>query len=220
MAFANRTKNQERTMNRFCNEGNRSRASNRGDRFMAIPASRRHRLVGASLAVFALAAAGCEGGPDSGLEGSTASVSIGEPTRPHCAVLVDRLRPGETESRILAQQCADTEEELASSPVFAGATVLMIVYVNADYGGSSKVFYGGAPCDAAGYGVSDVGADFRNRISSFQGFNKCNSITGFMSINYGGSSKPWENRGASTLAVHWVGSVFNDKLRSFKLRNR
>ncbi|MDR7275998.1 hypothetical protein [Catenuloplanes atrovinosus] len=136
----------------------------------------------------------------------------------HCVVVLDKLRPGETTSRVVSRQCADTPEAARQKhqEAYAGAaaaTLLLTLYADINYGGASTVLEGNAgACDTAGYGFRDLGS-WRNRISSFKRFNWCQRVQGFDLVNYGGAAYgPW------TTDTPWVGSAANDRIDSLQTR--
>jgi hypothetical protein len=178
-------------------------------------------VIGAALA---LAGVGCAPPPEASTRRDRAAVLADAPPDQHCAFLIGKIPPGETESPILARECADTEEELDRGALSIGGTLLMTWYSNADYGGKSTRIEGhGGPCDEEGYGIGNL-ADpaWRNSLSSLKGWNKCNRIEVFLEPSYKGKHRFWEDldrvNDAPTVQVHYVGAEFNDKIRSFLIR--
>jgi len=132
----------------------------------------------------------------------------------HCVVILDKLRPGQTSSRVLSQTCADRADAPALNMAAATSTLLLVLYEHVDYGGASTKIYGSyGPCDREGYGVSALVSSWRNRISSLKGFNYCNVIELYDGINY---ATFLGSRGTvgSRLDWNWVGSYANDKTDS------
>ncbi|WP_394834375.1 hypothetical protein LVJ94_48535 [Pendulispora rubella] len=133
----------------------------------------------------------------------------------HCRVVLEKLEPGETESRVAADECVADEKDFTLNP--AASTLLMIWYEHPYFGGESRAIYGNAgPCDSAGYGVSDVGANWYSRISSFKGFNSCNDITAFVGTKYTGYWVGWGTH-AAELAIGDVGPDLDNNIRSFRM---
>jgi hypothetical protein len=131
-------------------------------------------------------------------------------TGAHCAVLLDKLQPGQTESRVVSYTCADSEQALASLQP-AASVKLMTVFQNSNFGIKIKDFFGAAgPCDASGYSINNVGADANDRISSFQTFSNCNHTVAFVDINQGGGSQ-----GYNGTSISFVGNAMNDRISSF-----
>jgi hypothetical protein len=179
-------------------------------------------LITAGFAAVALAGGGCDAPSDRSRTAAQTIASGEEADDQFCAVLIDKPGPGETTSRILGRECADSEEELDRSGLLIGFTKLMTLYPNADFSGKGDRLDGrSGPCDGEGYGVADVGSLWRNKISSFKGWNQCNFIQGFTNTDYGGNSRSWVDRAhaddSPALKVHYVGAPFNDKFQSFLL---
>jgi hypothetical protein len=131
----------------------------------------------------------------------------------HCVVVLDKLRPGQSASRVLSRTCADRADAPALTRAAAASTLLLVLYEHINYGGASTKIYGSyGPCDAEGYGVSALVSSWRNRISSLKGFNWCNVVELYDGINYATSL---EVKGAigSRLDWPWVGYA-NDKTDS------
>jgi hypothetical protein len=132
----------------------------------------------------------------------------------HCVVVLDKLRPGQTSSRVISQTCADRADAPALTTAAATSTLLLVLYEHVNYGGASTRITGAyGPCDAEGYGVSALVSSWRNRVSSLKGFNYCNVVEIYNGINY---AEFLASRGAggSRLDWHWVGSWANDKTDS------
>ena len=131
----------------------------------------------------------------------------------HCVVVLDKLRSGQSASRVLSRTCADRADAPALTTAAATSTLLLVLYEHINYGGASTKIYGSyGPCDAEGYGVSALVSSWRNRISSLKGFNWCNVVELYDGINYATSL---EVKGAigSRLDWPWVGYA-NDKTDS------
>ncbi|HET8843015.1 MAG TPA: hypothetical protein VFN35_16245 [Ktedonobacteraceae bacterium] len=134
----------------------------------------------------------------------------------HCEILLAKLLPGETTSRVLSQHCAAREQDLAP----LSGTLIMTWYNDANYLGSSTSVRVSDACDSLGWGISDVGT--WTKISSFKTWNLCNTVAAFTNTNYGGTECGfWSSPGSFSnpaLQVSYVGSACNDKMRSFLLR--
>lgn len=106
-----------------------------------------------------------------GLVGLAPQASAAEPSDgTHCAVVVERVKPGEKFSRVKSRTCSDTGTAAAA---LSGRTLLVTWYEHAEYGGASTDVYGDyGPCDAAGY-VLTAGVWWRDQISSFITYNNC-----------------------------------------------
>jgi len=137
----------------------------------------------------------------------------------YCVVVIDKLKPGEADSKVLAKKCAATPAARAALAAPLEGTLLMTWYVDAYYGGGNTEIrsYGG-PCDREGYGISDVNDGWgpwgwNDTISSFKTWNNCHDVTAYENINYGGSA--WGYNGN----VDYVGDWANDKISSFLIRS-
>ena len=132
----------------------------------------------------------------------------------HCVVVLDKLRPGQTASRILSRTCADRAHASALHEAAAASTLLLVLYEHANYGGASTRITGAyGACDAEGYGISALVSSWRNRVSSFKGFNYCNVVELFDGVNYA-QSLMVSGAAGSRLDEPWVGSYANDKADS------
>ena len=131
----------------------------------------------------------------------------------HCVVVLDKLRPGQSASRVLSRTCADRADAPALTRAAAASTLLLVLYEHINYGGASTKIYGSyGPCDAEGYGVSALVSSWRNRISSLKGFNWCNVVELYDGINYA-TSLEVKGASGSRLDWPWVGYA-NDKTDS------
>lgn len=132
----------------------------------------------------------------------------------HCVILLAKRLSGELTSRVLSQQCAAREQDLAP---LTGTTLIMTWYENLNYGGTTTDIRVSAPCDSGGWGISDV-HNWKG-ISSFKTWNLCNTVEAFTNTNYGGTECGfWTNPGSTArpaLSVSYVGTPCNDKIRSF-----
>jgi hypothetical protein len=141
----------------------------------------------------------------------------------HCVVVVRKVQPGESLSRIKSLECYDTEMEAEASPLLAASILIMTWYKDINFGGSSTRITGSdGPCDTLGYGISNVPPAWWG-ISSFKSWNRCNVVQAFLEPNYGGlRSQLWLDPQRLTLnpalEVSWIGTSYNDRIRSFLLR--
>jgi len=132
----------------------------------------------------------------------------------HCAVVLDKLRPGQSSSRVLSQACADRADASALTTAAASSTLLLVLYEHVNFGGASTKIYGAyGPCDAEGYGIRDLGS-WRNKLSSLKGFNWCNVVDLYDNINYGGAFLAGFGSCCDRLDVPWVSSYANDRTDS------
>jgi hypothetical protein len=132
----------------------------------------------------------------------------------HCVVVLDKLRPGQTTSRVLSRTCADRADAPALTKAAAASTLLLVLYQDVNFGGASTRITGAyGPCDAEGYGFSNLGS-WRNKVSSLKGFNWCNVVDLYDNINYGGAYLAGFGSCCSRLDVPWVSSYANDRTDS------
>lgn len=142
----------------------------------------------------------------------------------YCSIVLDKIQPGQTQSRVLSYTCA--ESEVARDSLTASTTVLLMTwYKDANFSGSSTTINGCCgPCDAAGYGIQNVGSSWNDVISSFKSFNNCNRVRGYADINYGGTGATWQDLSGigvtPALSVSFVGSTMNDRISSFLLNRQ
>jgi hypothetical protein len=138
----------------------------------------------------------------------------------HCVVVLDKLRPGQSTSRVLSRTCAERADAPALTRAAASSTLLLVLYEHINFGGASTRITGAyGPCDAEGYGVSALVSSWRNRVSSFKGFNYCNVVELFDGINYA-RSLVISGAGGSRLDEPWVGSYANDKADSILMHRQ
>lgn len=128
----------------------------------------------------------------------------------HCIITLDKLQPGQTESRVISHECVFGDQQ----PVTAqGDYLLMVWYQHKDYYGASTSIKGVAPCDNAGYGISDTGY-WREFISSYKVFNRCNTSRMFTLPKWSGTGS-----GVRYSSQRYLGSTFNDNVGSFWIWN-
>lgn len=132
----------------------------------------------------------------------------------YCAYLLDKIRPGETFSRIRGQSCAPTMRAAkAGAGVSAASTLLMQLAENANMGGTVKSWSGSqGPCDTAGYGIRNLDdLDFNDTISSFTTNNsRCNYVNMWTDAAYQGKHAYWYG----WTRVDYVGDAVNDQVSS------
>jgi hypothetical protein len=113
--------------------------------------------------------------------------------------------------------CATTESGLDS--LLAGGAMgldssylLMDLYEHANKTGAYLALYGSSPCDDSGDldGSYTLPSNWNDRISSFQGHNKCDTKL-YEHGNYTGLTY------GPTYSTNWVGSAMNDKASSLRV---
>jgi hypothetical protein len=193
------------------------------------------RILQPSALILAVAtsAAGCAGADGATPAESTAALSSdsisasSDDSGPVCRIVLEKIRPGESESRVYSRDCYDSHKEMSSAKKIEpfSSTLLMTWYVDANYRGRSTFIEGkDGACDHDGYGVRNVdgwAGGWNDVISSFKSWNHCNYVVGYTDINYGGHSQTWFNANGvyevDALDVGYVGAAMNDKISSFRL---
>src|SRR5882757_8306616 len=92
-------------------------------------------------------------------------------------------------------------------------TLLMTWYLEPGYrGDSTDIRSAEGPCDAAGYGVSDIGGylgrNWNDAISSFRTYRNCVVVQGFAGHNYSGDFRTWVGD------TPYLGDDWNDRISS------
>ncbi|GAB3836554.1 hypothetical protein ACFFMR_00040 [Micromonospora andamanensis] len=170
---------------------------------------RRGRSVLRGAATVALAA-----GMLAGLPGVAAADPVDD-SGDHCVIVLDRLKPGQTESDVVAQKCSDDPADLSHVGTMA-LTPLVTFYEHAGYGGKSRQLSGEAgTCDAAGYGFSSLTWDYQGGkfVSSFVTHGACNQVRGFYNTQYSGYTERY------TGSRSYVGDRLNDHIYSMTVWN-
>jgi hypothetical protein len=133
----------------------------------------------------------------------------------HCQVVLDKVRPGESSSRVLSSQCARAGQTLVAP---RASVPILTIYEHLNYGGRSKTFYGSAgPCDASGYAINDVGGIplhpswWRTRVSSLYYGNNCIYQNGYTGFNRTGTCAHYHHN------TGYVGASMNDRIVSFRV---
>jgi hypothetical protein len=137
-----------------------------------------------------------------------------------CTTYLAKLRPGERISQVLATRCEAGGRVVSASSVVPDfclvGTKLITWYVDANYRGNDYTIVGcSGPCDHSGYGINYVGAEWNDKISSFQTFNHCNETVAYVDAN---RTCAQGCQIFDTNNVSWIGSYMNDRTSSFQLR--
>ncbi|MEU6820109.1 hypothetical protein ABZ921_05735 [Streptomyces atriruber] len=127
-----------------------------------------------------------------GVAGAAPAPQAGAHNR-HCITVLEKLAPGERTSRVAERKCTREGESLAQLRGRMVPRELLVKYWDGTYfdGDSDEIRGRDGGCDAAGYGVPDMGA-FNNRVSSFRTFGTCNSVQLFDKPSYDGAQKTFE----------------------------
>jgi hypothetical protein len=130
----------------------------------------------------------------------------------NCVMVIDKVRRGEETSRVRSKECGPH----ASAP--AETVLLMEWYEHISNSPSSftRVYGDYGACDADGYRLRATGF-WDNRISGFNTWNGCNTVTAYDLYNLSGDRGYWESRWG--MSVDWVGSFMNDRISSFWIRH-
>ncbi|WP_304454446.1 hypothetical protein [Nocardiopsis sp. YSL2] len=139
----------------------------------------------------------------------------------HCLFLVEGISSGEEESRILSYECHTDKDSARQAQQASSGTHLMTWYSGQNFQGSSYRIQGtSGPCDRSGYGFSNVGSVWNNRISSFKTYNRCNSVSGYDGFNYARDIYVCVACGSSSgYSEPYVGNVANNRISSLKMWN-
>ncbi|MEJ3747882.1 hypothetical protein WEI85_31895 [Actinomycetes bacterium KLBMP 9797] len=125
-----------------------------------------------------------------------------------CATVLAKLAPGETVSRVVSRTCAAPGQQPVAP---AGASLLLNVYRDANYGVLLEQLYGyEGPCDASGYSLR-VGWNTGYYISSFGTHSFCSYVRAYTGSNWDGGCGTFYD------ATPYVGDYFNDRIRSFRV---
>jgi hypothetical protein len=158
------------------------------------PATHRGRILLAAVAVTGAAA----------LAGAAAPPQVPVP-HTHCVITLH----GADAPTARCGAAAETGEARAG-------TLLMSWYRDADYDGDTVDLRSTeGPCDAAGYGVSDIGEylgwAWNDSVSSFRTFGNCTVVQSFANNNYGGDFHTFIGD------TPYVGDDWNDRISSILL---
>ncbi|GAA3196015.1 MULTISPECIES: hypothetical protein [Streptomyces] len=120
----------------------------------------------------------------------SASVAASAASGPkHCAVVIKKVEPGEAESEVVSQRCADSASALnASAPGTAADTQLFRLYGARDFTGTVYTIYGSdGPCDGAGYRYPTLGWAYNDFAWSIELADPCNTANVHEHANWGGA---------------------------------
>lgn len=138
----------------------------------------------------------------------------------HCVTVIEKLAPGERESRIVERTCTTDAQKLVSMKASMNFRSLLVQYFeHPDHQGASDSIYGwGGSCDASGYGIPST-APFENRISSWYTYGTCDHVQAFEGGRYGGDSLSFHSSKVNyprhkDARGNWIGKDMNDIVRS------
>lgn len=136
----------------------------------------------------------------------------------YCMVVIDKLKPGQSASRVESRSCADSPTASAVR-VPAEDVALATFFENEDFdeGGYYTTVVGhDGTCDKSGYGLTDMtGVELAvNGITSYYVWGNCTASRLYTDTYYGGTQSPVFYGDVAN-----VGQVFNDNFYSMKLWN-
>ena len=145
---------------------------------------------------------------------SSSAISIPEKSTQTqmCTTILGKPDPITRTAPITSVTCTtDPIVAQTSGRAAAASSVLLIrFWEHANYTGYNNAVYG-APCDSAGYGISNMfslswypGSQPHN-FTSYRVFNGCNQVSLFMNTNYGGAASGWRTGDSAN-----VGNPYND----------
>lgn len=144
----------------------------------------------------------------------------------HCVTVIEKLKPGERESRIVERTCTtDVQVAEATKARMSSFRSLLVQYFeHPDWKGASDSIYGwGSSCDASGYGIPNT-APFENRISSWYTYGTCDHTIAWVNTRYGGESVSFPGQSVAyprrkDAYGNWTGTDMNDIVRSMWLKD-
>lgn len=135
-------------------------------------------------------------------------------TDQNCAIVIDRLQPGESSSQIVSKTCSPAGTGPALPAGIQAADLIVTFYGDVGYGGtSSQVFGDDGPCDADGYGINNMD-DVNDEVGLASSYRLAGTCT--ISEMYTG----YDAEGTSSGLIFgqdqsYVGATFNDNINSF-----
>ncbi|GHJ53082.1 hypothetical protein Nm8I071_23890 [Nonomuraea sp. TT08I-71] len=149
------------------------------------------------------------------LPGAAAAKAPSDVSGDHCVIVLDRMKPGQTESDVIARKCSDDPADLTHVGTLA-LTPLVTFFDHAGYGGKSRQLSGSyGTCDSAGYGFSSLTWDSEGGpwVSSIRLHGNCDRARGFYNTQYSGYTEVWYG------STPYIGDQLNDHLYSLKVWN-
>lgn len=106
----------------------------------------------------------------------------------HCVTVIDKVRPGEHESRVIERHCTTNPDEAKAQAARLPVPWLLVTYWDGEFfdGDSDSIYGYSGPCDVSGYGIPDTGY-LRDRISSYRTFGTCNRSRVYKVAHYAGA---------------------------------
>ncbi|MFI8848928.1 beta/gamma crystallin family protein [Streptomyces sp. 891-h] len=108
----------------------------------------------------------------------------------HCAIVIKKVEPGQAESKVVSQQCADSASALnvRASGAAAPPAPLFTLYDDSNFAGRSYTIYGyDGDCDPAGYRYPTLGWSYNDFARSIRLHGACNTANVHEHANWGGA---------------------------------
>lgn len=152
--------------------------------------------------------------------GTTAHAAPAKSGTRHCGVLLAKVRPGETSSKVLKEACSSSQAGMAKALGVQEDVILLSLFKDADFQGDAKNWLGAdGPCDSAGYAIPNLHTtlpwnSFDDSISSwYQGTAFCNYVNFWSDPYYSGKHVAWPHY----TSVSYVGDYINDQTSSISV---
>lgn len=155
------------------------------------------------------------------LTGTTANAAPAHVTTRQCGVLLAKVQPGETSSKVLKEACSSSRAGMAQALGVQDQVILLTLFEDADYGGTAVNWLGAdGPCDSAGYAIPNLhrnnpwATSMDDKISSWQqGTAFCNYVNFWSDPYYSGKHVAWPHY----TSVNYVGDYINDQTSSISV---
>jgi len=158
-------------------------------------------LVITSAAAFTSPASASDGSDD-----GSSTLPMSPDAEENCMIVLAPMQKGESESRIVEHRCSSDPAELAPD---TGHVLIMTWYAAANFGDPhTDIYVWWGTCNRQGYGISDVGAAWAARISSFAVWGACQYTDAWDQTSYTGDHTVYSGN------VAYVGDSWNDRIRS------
>lgn len=143
------------------------------------------------------------------------------PPTTHCVTQISAPDRVTRNATVVSRHCTtDAQASKELNARAAKASLLLIrFWETADYGNYNDSVYGALPCDAAGFGISDMdrfNLAFKSihEFTSYRMFNGCNSAILYMGGDYGATDSGWRLGDSPN-----VGQPYNDVWKSMRVRH-
>lgn len=110
-------------------------------------------------------------------------------TNYRCVILLDPIKDGEDESRILGEVCSEGEITEINGYSLQSYYLIAKFYDNTNYGGFEQEYYGSIPCSpGVSYGVNQLPTTLDNKFESGKAYSSCDQIEVFDFANHQGTT--------------------------------